>query len=168
MLVKPTAQLLCLLVAVTSLAGCGFQLRSYNLTASLESYALTGLTRAQVAAPLRRTLTQIGVNEVEAEAADLVIELLDQRNDRRSISTAGNARAEEYELDYAVEYQLLDSSGQVIAAPTWVQRQRVYRIDRGNIVGSSEEQAILTRELMQDVAGQIVRAIDLVTRPQTP
>ena len=63
-----------------------------------------------------------------------------------------------------MQYQILNGSGTVLALPLWIERQRVYRIDRGNIVGSSEEQALVQQELMQDVAGQIIRAMDLVSR----
>lgn len=149
-----------------ALAGCGFHLRSYNFEGAVDSFAITGQMRAQVVAPLRRNLRQIGVAEKPASEAALVVEILDQRNRRRSVSTAGQARAAEYEVDYGVQYQILDGTGDVLASPTWIQRQRVYTIDRGNIVGSSEEQAILQQELMQDVAGQIIRAMDLVSRSQ--
>ena len=67
-------------------------------------------------------------------------------------------------MDYRVQYQILAGDGRVLAPPTWVERQRVYRIDQGNIVGSSEEQSIVQRELLQDIVGQIVRAMDLVSR----
>ena len=146
------------------LSSCGFQLRSYSFEGALENYALTGQTRASVVPVLRRTLSQVGLNEVSEAEAALVLEILDQRNERRSASTSGNVRAAEYEVDYALHYQILSADGTVLAPPTWIERQRIYRIDRGNIVGSSEEQALLQRELMQDVAGQLMRAMDLVSR----
>jgi outer membrane lipopolysaccharide assembly protein LptE/RlpB len=55
----------------------------------------------------------------------------------------------------------------VLAPPTWVERERVFRIDRDNIVGSSEEQALLERELTQDLVSQLIRAMDAVSRNLT-
>ena len=147
------------------LTGCGFQLRSYDLDANVESYAVTGMLRAPIVAPLRQALRQAGVPEAPANEAKMIVEILDQRNRRRSVSTAGQAQAAEYEVDFAVEYQLKGENGVILAEPIWVERQRIYRIDRDNIVGSNEEQSILQRELMQEVVGQIVRAINLVSRP---
>ena len=144
------------------LTGCGFHLRSYNFTANVESFALSGKTRVAVAVPLRTALKQAGL--VEDDGAQLVIDLIDQRRDRRSVSTAGQARAAEYETSYSVRYQILDNEGAQLLAPTWIERERVYRIDRDNIVGSSEEQALLERELMQEVVGQIIRSLDAVSR----
>lgn len=150
------------------IAGCGFQLRNYSFESSIESFAITGKDRIQVVVPLRRALRQLGVQETPPTDATMVIEIMDQRNERRSVSTAGQVRAAEYEVDYGVRYQLLSGAGDVLAAPIWIERQRIYRVDRGNIVGSSEEQALLQRELMQDVVGQIVRALDLVSRDLDP
>lgn len=151
-------------VACLGLFGCGFQLRTYSFEGSVDTFAITGLNRAQVVAPLRRNLRQLGIEESGKSEAALIVEILDQRSDRRSVSTSGRARAAEYEIEYGVQYQILNGSGTVLAVPLWIERQRVYRIDRGNIVGSSEEQALVQQELMQDVAGQIIRAMDLVSR----
>ncbi len=41
---------------------------------------------------------------------------------------------------------------------------RTYRLDRNNIVGSSEEQALLRGEMEQDVVQQILRSLDTATR----
>ncbi len=146
------------------ISGCGFQLRSYGFGGAVDSYALVGRTNMAVVPSLRRQLQQAGVAEVAPGQASIVLELLDQRRDRRSVSTAGGARAAEYETSLAVQYRVLDSSGTELAEPAWIERERVYRIDRGNIVGSSEEQAILERELLDDVAGQMLRVMDTVSR----
>jgi LPS-assembly lipoprotein len=156
------ASLVCVMLLLTS---CGFQLRSYNFGGAVENYALAGKTQLQVAAPLRTGLRQAGLQEVDVNEAELIVELLDQRRNRRSVSTAGRARAAEYESSYAVLYRLLDGQGEELAPANWVERERVFRIDSDNIVGSSEEQALLERELMSDVVGQIIRAMDAVSRP---
>ena len=152
------------LLVLCLVSGCGFHLRSYNLESNVESFAITGKVRARVVSMLRQNLRQLGVAEKSAGEAAVVIEILDQRNQRRSVSTAGRARTAEYEVDYGLHYQILDAAGLILAPPTWIERQRIYRVDRDNIVGSSEEQSILQRELMQDIAGQIIRAMDLVSR----
>ncbi len=149
------------------LVGCGFHLRNYGLEGSFESFAITGKTRFQVVSPLRQSLQQLGIPETAPDQAAVVVDILDQRSERHSVSTSGQARAAEYEIDYAVNYQLMDRAGTVLAPAIWIERQRVYRIDRGNIVGSNQEQRLVQQEIVQDVVGQIVRAMDLVTRGPT-
>ena len=151
----------------SALAGCGFQLRSYGFEGNVESVAITGLIRAEVVAPLRENLRRIQVPEKSASEADLVLEILDQRNRRRSASTTGGAGAAEYEVDYSVQYQIMSNSGEVLAGPTWIERQRTFTIDRGNIVGSNQEQTLLRREIIEDAAGQIIRALSLVSRARS-
>ena len=168
--VKPASTLkLLLLVGFTfTLAGCGFHLRSFDIQSNAESFALDGNLNIAITPTLRRTLKQAGVSELSANEAVIVIALLNQRRDRRSVSTGGQVRSVEYETSYAVQYSIYDSNKVELLAPTWIERQRIYRIDRGNIVGSSEEQALLERELMQDIAGQIVRSVDAVSRQLQP
>lgn len=155
---------ICVAVILANVVGCGFHLRTYSFGSSVESYAIAGRTQLSIGADLRRALTQAGLNEVPASEAALVVELLDQRRDRRSISVAGRTRAAEYETSLGVHYRIMSGAGEELAAPTWIERERVYRIDSANIVGSSEEQALLEREMLQDVVGQIVRAMDAVSR----
>ena len=42
---------------------------------------------------------------------------------------------------------------------------RTYRIDRNNLVGSAEEERLLTSEMEQDLVQQILRSLDAATRP---
>jgi LPS-assembly lipoprotein len=142
--------------------GCGFHLRSYGFGGSVDSYALVGRTNLEVAESLRRQLDQAGVAEVSPGEAALVLELLDQRRDRRSVSTSDGARAAEYETILAVQYRVLDNAGAELVEPSWIERMRVYRIDRGNIVGTSGEREILERELLDDLAAQLLRVMDTV------
>jgi LPS-assembly lipoprotein len=161
---KASIGMVALCVTLLAVTGCGFKLRSYGFTGAIESYALIGRTNLQVAEALRRQLRQAGVAEASPAEASVVLELLDERRDRRSASTAGGARAAEYEMTLEVHYRVLDASGAELVAPTWIERQRVYRIDRDNIVGSSGEQTILEQELINDIAGQMTRVLDTVGR----
>lgn len=147
-----------------SMTGCGFQLRSYSFESSVSSFAIAGDASSAVAQSLRRGLLQAGVEEVSTMDAGLVMVIMDERNERRSISTSRAAQAAEYEISRGVQYQILGSNQQVLSPATWIERERVYRIDRGSIVGSGEERTVLERELMQDIVGQLIRAMDAVSR----
>ena len=152
------------LALVAGAGGCGFKLRSYSFAGNVESFSVTGETRSLVAVPLRRALRQAGLEEVADGGGALQVQLLDQDTERRSVSTTGQTRAGEYELEYRVRYRLVSGDGEELLPATWIERRRAYRVDAGNIVGSSEEQAILSRELVQDLVAQILRSMDAVTR----
>lgn len=162
----------CLVLALVLLAsGCGFKLRSWELDSSVKAVFIAAADSATAAGSdlggeLRAAFAQSGVTVASARSeADLIVTLLDERRDRRSISVTGAARAAEYELSRSVEYavaQVADSELQTVIEPRWIRVQRVFRVDRNNIVGSNEEQALVERELKSDIIQQVIRSINLV------
>ena len=163
----PRRVLPALLLAAVALAvnGCGFQLRGSSIDAAIESFYVGGDPRIDLRATLREDLRRSGAVEASRAAdAELVIALLDQRQSRRSVSTTGNARAAEYELEVGVLFQLTDSAGQPLTDPEWMQRERVFRVDRDNIVGNNEEQSLILREMRRDIVQGIIRVTNAVAR----
>jgi LPS-assembly lipoprotein len=150
-------------LVLTVLPGCGFQLRTWELGTTAESVFVTSNPRNPLEGPLQRALRQAGVALASSPAeAELVVALLDDRRERRSATVSDQARVAEYEVNLGVRYRVTDGDGNELVAPRWVERERVYRVDRDNIVGSSEEQALLEREMQQDLVQQIIRSLDAV------
>lgn len=151
-----------LLVAVVT-AGCGFQLRGWEVSSLIDSayVAVDGPNAMEV--PLREGLRQAGVGRAAApEQADVVVRLLDARSERRSATVGEQARVAEYETTIAVLYEVTDSQGAVLVPAQWLERARVFRIDRENVVGSREEESLLEREMQNDLVQQIIRSINAV------
>lgn len=152
-----------LLVLAVTASGCGFQLRSWDIASSIESAYLTANPRNAFEAPLRRALRQAGIAEAATPGeATVVVTLLEDRRERRSVSVSSQARAAEYEVSVGVRFQVEDAQGRDLIPDQWLERQRVFRIDRDNIVGSSEEQALLEREMEADLVQQILRSLNAV------
>ncbi len=152
---------------VTALAwlstGCGFHLRSWDLSGDLGPVLVTAGPHNPLELPLTRALDQAGVEQAAgADEASMIVALLDARQERRSISVSGQARAAEYQLILGVRYQITDAAGNLLVPPQWLERERVFRIDRDNIVASSEEQALLEREMQNDLVQQILRSLNAV------
>jgi LPS-assembly lipoprotein len=110
---------------------------------------------------MRIALERAGVEVLGSPTADaLVIDLLDERRDRRSISVSESAVAAEYEVIVGVLFGVRDGAGNQLIMPQWLERERVYRADRDNILGSSEERALLEREMQNELIQQIIRSLD--------
>lgn len=155
--------LLLSLLALT--AGCGFHLRTYDLNTAVSSVHISSNGSNFAAEPLRRGLAQAGVElATVADEAEIAVTLLNQRRDRRSVTVTEQAQTAEYELDLAVQYSVEKPDGEVLVAPRWVEASRIFRVDRVNLVGTSEEQALLEREMINDLVAQIVRALDAATQ----
>ncbi|MEM6708355.1 MAG: LPS assembly lipoprotein LptE [Pseudomonadota bacterium] len=164
-----------LLATLGLLGGCGFQLRSYALDESAGRLLVASqLDPARIDAPaesmadvLRSAFESAGAELVDnAEDADLILEILDERSGRRSVSVTGNARTAEYEVSRSVNYRLA-RAGEELISPTWLRVQRVLRLDLNNVVGSNAEQALLERELRSDLVQQIVRSVNQTLRRQS-
>jgi LPS-assembly lipoprotein len=152
----------------TLASGCGFHLRTWDVGTSIESAYVSSDPRNPLLAPLQRALSQAGVAEAaSAGDAEIVVELMDSRRDRRSITVSGQARAAEYETILGVLYRVTDRRGSELVPAQWLERERVFRVDRDNIVGSSEEQALLEREMQNDLVQQILRALNAVAADPT-
>ena len=145
--------------------GCGFHLRTYDVDAAFENYFVVANESSPFAGDLRRILNSAGVAESPSRSsADVVIEVLDERDLQRAVSTTGNARVAEYELEQAVRIRITDGAGAELSAPQWINRSRVYRVDRDNLTSNSEEQALITRELRAELSQALLRAVNAVAR----
>jgi len=153
-----------LVVLALAASSCGFHLRTWDLEGSVASARLIANARNPLAEPLGRALRTAGVEVVDGEEADVVIELLADRRDRRSVSVTDQARAAEYETSLQVQYAVRDGAGSMLMAPRWVAARRVYRVDRDNLVGSSQEQTLLEREMVNDLVEQVIRGLNTVVR----
>ena len=155
-------------LALALFAGCGFHLRSWELDSAVSSAYVKAGRNHFAAEPLRRGLQQAGVTLVPlAEDAEIVVELVDQRRTRRSVAVTNQARVAEYETNIAVRYKISNATGKPVLTARWVQATRIFRVDAQNIVGSSEEQALLEREMINDLVQQIIRSLDAATREAT-
>ncbi len=154
------------LLSLVVLAGCGFQLRGWNLASGLETVHLDAQPRIALAQPLRQALRQAGVYlEPRAADAQLVIKLIDARRERRTVAVTGSARAAEYEMTLGIRYEIR-SGGALLRAPQWLEASRVLAVDRDNIAGTAGEQALIEAELENDLVQQILRALNTVTVPE--
>jgi LPS-assembly lipoprotein len=157
--------LLALLLSL-SLAGCGFHLRGMGgLEFSLDAIHVSATNAyGEMQRELETVLEQSGAmllpDRVDAPWA---VRIVTERTTRRAVSTTSQISVSEYELRLEVTFQLSDTNDIVIPA-TPVFAERIYSFDSTSLVGSREEEELLTEEMRRDVAAQIVRRIDATVR----
>ncbi len=161
-----------LLLGALILAGCGFQLRTWDLQDAFSSAYVRTDEYGSFARDLRRALTQAGVELVEeAEDAEVVVRVLSLERTQRSISVTGQARAAEYEVGLTLRYAATrkNDAGMPVEmlAPQTIRGERVYRVDRDNLIGSSAERTLLEDEIKNDLIGQILRVLNTVASQVT-
>ena len=157
-----------LALTLGTLSGCGFELRGWDLESSIESVHVTAKPRVRLAGELRRALSQAGVRiEPRPSAAEMIVELLEERRGRRTVAVTGSARAAEYEVTISVRFAIR-SGARVLREPVWLDASRVFVVDRDNIAGTAGEQALIEAELANDLVGQIMRALNAAAATLAP
>lgn len=145
-----------LVIAVTMLASCGFQLRGTGAPAlAVEQVAVQGSPR-ELIDELSETLKTIGV-EIEGADPEYVIDMLNERINRRAVASSGAITVSEYEVRLVAVFSVTDAKGEVLIPASELVAERVYSFDPSNFVSNTEEEALLIEEMRQDISGQLVR-----------
>ena len=143
-------------------AGCGFQLRSWEFSDADLSVRVQADGLSRMAAPLRDALRQAGaLASPSAGEADLVVQIVNESRNRRVASLTAGARAAEFELTLGVQFGIRAGARSLIK-PAWIRASRTFRIDRDNLAGSSEEEALIEQELKAALSQQILRSLNAV------
>ena len=153
-------------VLATALCGCGFQLRSWGLSNTFQTARVEADASVDFARQLGQTLRGAGVVVVEDEA-DVVVKLTGQERERRAASVAADARVAEYALALKVEFAAADGRGAVLLSPRVLRVERVARLRRDHLLGSSEEEALLGVEMRAELCGRIARALGAAAAAKT-
>jgi len=151
-----------LLVCLAALAGCGFHLRTWDFGDAFEKIYIEADDSVDVTRELERAFRSSGVTLVAAPTeADVIVALSDQAQSRRGVSVTNAARTAEYEVVFELRFSASEN-GAALVPERLVRVQRVYRLDRSNVVGSSEEEALLAREMRTEVVQGILRSLGTV------
>jgi len=153
---KATLGYLFVLLATLTVASCGFQLRgSAEVPESMRELELVMPSgRGELGIELRRTLRVSGIDVVAG--APQTLEILKEKQGRRTASLTEDIKVDEYELRTEVSYQVTQGDALLIP-PTMARAARVYSYDRNAITAESVQEALLRREMQQDIARQILQ-----------
>jgi LPS-assembly lipoprotein len=153
---------LCTLSLIILLSGCGFQLRgSVELPEGVEPIYIGGLNNSgQLSIELRNLLKAHGVElSSDAAAANYQLIILEQQSDRRTASLGAGARVAEFQLIESVDFELRNKEGRSVLGPVNITERKIMPNDPNKVVSSSEEEKILRRDMLQQLAAKIARQL---------
>ena len=152
-----------ILVLLSALAACGFQLRDeVRLPAGLTHLYLDV---ADPYSPLKRDLRAAlqragaslaasageGVASVRIPVNAVTVEVL---------TVGGTARVQEYLIRHVVELEVIDAAGKTLLEKTRIELTRDYSFDETQALGAQAEQDLIKQELERDMVQQILRRIE--------
>jgi len=149
-------------VALSSLllSGCGFHLRGdISLPALFDKVIIVDRGVSDFVQPLKRGLIENSVTIVEStQSATAIITLLSKGVNRRAVAIRGK-EVKEYELQISVSFAVQDKTGKQHGETQTVTSVRRYGHNSNRVLGSENEQAMLTNEMREDLVQQIIRRL---------
>ncbi len=148
-----TLTLLCLL----SLAACGFHMRGVS-SIPFETVYVSG--KASIEKDLKKSLNGSGIKVLpSSEGAQIQLELLSEKNEKRILSLSGGGKVREYELVYTLSYRTRDA-----VSPTWgpeqlVELRRDFSYDDTKLLAKGFEEARLYDDIRTEAVREVIRRL---------
>jgi LPS-assembly lipoprotein len=160
-----SSRYLALVLAATTLVGCGFQLRG-DTGVDLKTINVTSAGGSQVAAEIRRTLSTGQTRVVNPpEQAEAHLRILREAREKSIYTLTGAGRVYEYQLRLAVQYQLTVPKVEApVIAPTEVEARRLITYVESAPIAKDAEEELLYKDMQADLARQILRRIAAAKR----
>jgi len=140
--------------------GCGFHLRGdIAMPALFDKVLLIDQGVPDFVRPLQRALIENQVKIVQSpQSATAIITLLSKGKNRRAVAIRGQ-EVKEYELQISVAFAVQDAKGKQQGNTQTVTSVRRYSYNSNRVLGSENEEAILSAEMREDIVQQIMRRL---------
>ena len=154
-----------LAATVALLSGCGFHLRGPQAL-DFATVHINVPEQSEFGAQLRRLIATTGTTRVEEDAAraEARLQILANDRGREILSLTGAGKVREYQLVQALRFQLLDRAGKALIPPTNLSARREYTFDDSQVLGKEQEEALLYRDMQNDLVQQLMRRLGAARR----
>lgn len=144
------------------LAGCGFRMRGpqhlnfASIHVGVSQYSDFGAAlRAQIS-------SSNTVIENDPNKAEVKLQILADDREREILSLTGAGKVREYQLIQRVRFRLVHRDGTDLIPPTTISARREYTFNDSEVLGKEQEEALLYRDMQNDLVQQIVRRLATV------
>ena len=154
-----------LAATVALLSGCGFHLRGPQAL-DFATVHINVPEQSEFGAQLRRLIATTGTTRVEEDAAraEARLQILANDRGREILSLTGAGKVREYQLVQSLRFQLLDRAGKALIPPTGLSARREYTFDDSQVLGKEQEEALLYRDMQNDLVQQLMRRLAVARR----
>ncbi len=156
-------------LAVTALAGCGFQLRGTGLRFAFRTLRLQAAADTDVIDSLRAQLQAAGVAVLGASqpaspavagvtpmAADVILQVLQDQRERVVVSTTAAGQVRELALRRRFRFVLRTPAGRELIPPTELLQERELSFSETVVLGKEAEEALLFDDMRAAVVRQLL------------
>ena len=151
-----------LISAIIGIGGCGFHLRgTVQVPPELKTIQL------QSPNP-NSSLTKLLISYLKdahvkiTESAPVRLILSGEKEEKKTASYTSRAKTAEYELVQSVTFEVTNQRGGNLASPQTLSVRRTYNYNDRKIVGMSEEEDMLRKEMNSELAAGIFRSLQYI------
>lgn len=146
------------------LSSCGFHLRGLVDMPRWLNHVSVIIEQAQrdIGPALSEYLRSYDITVESSPAQAKYWLIIQQDNLQEQIaSVSSSATPRQYELTYTVTFKLVEAKGREIMPPSTISISRQVTINSNRILGSTQEEALLIKEMRREAATQIVYKISM-------
>ncbi|MFG6460496.1 LPS assembly lipoprotein LptE [Roseateles sp. DXS20W] len=151
------------LLALTALAGCGFELRR-EPELPFKTLALTGFQPdSPLAAGLRRQVKRTPVQLLDDPArAQVVLEVLQEHRDRTVVASTSVGQVREWQLRLNFDYLIRTADGELLVPKVELRLARDMNYTETTALAKEQEAANLYGAMHSDAIAQVMRRLAAV------
>jgi LPS-assembly lipoprotein len=152
-----------ILIMALLLNACGYHLRgALDLPAGLKNVYLEGGS-AQLREQFKRAMEISSVPLASSlETAGIIVKIFDEDSQRRVLSLSSGGTANDFELAYRFDYELVDSKNKVLSARQPVEIKREYYNNQLAVIAKDNEETVIRNEMYQQAVRTIVNRARVV------
>ncbi len=139
------------------LSACGYHLRgALELPAGLKNVYLEGGSgQLQELFNSAMKTSSVGIAS-SPETAGIIVRIFNEDNQRRVLSLSSTGTANDFELEYRFDYELVDSKNKVLMPRQSVEIKREYYNDQVAVIAKGNEETVIRNEMYQQAVRSIV------------
>lgn len=154
---------LIVLAAIMLVPSCGFRLRG-EAALPFESIHVQGSSTSPFTIQLKRSIATATKARLidNPKEAQVVLQILNERQEKEILALSGGGRVREYYLRYNVTYRLADSKGAEHIPPTEISLRRELTYNDAEALAKESEEMLLFRDMQTDAARQLLFRLQVV------
>lgn len=153
-------------LALTCLAGCGFQLRQPPSFAFKSIYTNIAPTSV-LGVELKRNLAAIGnveliTDPLQQKNAEVILDVLQELREKTVVGISSTGQVREFQLRLRFKFRLRTPQGKELIPETEMLQQRDISFSESAILSKEAEEVLLYRNMQTDLVQQIMRRLAAV------
>ena len=155
-----TTRILSVLLVLSILGACGFQLRG-TATLPFETLYVQAPPTSVLATQVRRAVRAGSTTRIadRPEQAEVILQIVSEAQEKLILSLSGGGRVSEYQLRYRVSFRLTDSKNREHIPASEIVLQRAYSYSDDTALAKEFDEAQLYRSMRDDAVSQLVRRL---------